>query len=155
VSAAGGGTVWNGVPADSRLPDGTATWVGDLPFLAPGALAFGAGPPFSFNYDGKPSAGFLEGWAATRSSRRLDDFRTEHTLTHADPRTGLEVRCQAVEYNDFPTVEWTLYFENKGANDTPTLSEILPLDTRRDEYLGLRLAAGQGLTHLQRNCSRG
>lgn len=116
--------------AKVTLTDGTVTWVGDLPVVAPSALAFGAGPPFSFNYDGKPSAGFLETWAATRSSRRLNDSRTERTLIYADPRTGLEVRCQAVEYNDFPTVEWTLYFENKGANDTPILSDILPLDAR-------------------------
>ena len=34
----------------------------------------------------------------------------------------------AVEYRDFPTVEWTLYFKNTGTADTPILADIQALD---------------------------
>ncbi|MBL9128640.1 MAG: alpha-galactosidase, partial [Verrucomicrobiales bacterium] len=42
--------------------------------------------------------------------------------------TGLEVRYVAVEYSDFPVVEWTVYFKNNGGADTPILEDILALD---------------------------
>jgi alpha-galactosidase len=29
-----------------------------------------------------------------------------------DPQSGLEIRCEAIEYHDFPTVEWTFYLKN-------------------------------------------
>jgi alpha-galactosidase len=40
----------------------------------------------------------------------------------------LQVRCVAVEYRDFPTVEWTLYFKNTSTHDTPILENIQALD---------------------------
>ena len=43
-------------------------------------------------------------------SAKLDPQRTERTLTYSDPKTGLALRCVGIEYHDFPTVEWTLYF---------------------------------------------
>ena len=36
----------------------------------------------------------------------------------------------AIEYHDFPTVEWTLAFKNEGTADTPLLSEVQAVDTR-------------------------
>jgi alpha-galactosidase len=53
-------------------------------------------------------------------------------LTHTDPKTGLVVRSAAVEYADFPTVEWTLYFKNTGGADSPILEGIQALDLRLD-----------------------
>jgi alpha-galactosidase len=47
-----------------------------------------------------------------------------------DPKTGLETRCVAVEYKDFPTVEWTLFFKNSSSADTPVLSDVQGLDTQ-------------------------
>jgi len=87
-----------------------------------------AAPPFSFTYAGKPSAELLKTWDLKRQKRRLDDQRTEHTVVYTDPKTGLAVRSVAVEYHDFPTVEWTLYFKNTGAADTPILEAIQSLD---------------------------
>ena len=66
-------------------------------------------------------AGDLE---AASASRQLDGQRTEHTLTYTDPKTGLVVRCVGIEYRDFPTVEWTLYFKNASDKDTPILADI-------------------------------
>jgi alpha-galactosidase len=99
------------------------------------AARFGSGQaspsaelPFSFVYDGKPSAELLKGWKLERSSRQLDGQRTERTLIWTDPQSGLQLRCVAVEYNDFPTVEWTLYFKNTSSKDTPILENIQALD---------------------------
>ena len=87
-----------------------------------------AEPFFSFTYDAKPSAELLKTWELKRASRQLDDKRTEHTLTYADPKTGLTIRCVGIEYRDFPTLEWTLYFKNAGRKDTPILADIQALD---------------------------
>ena len=84
--------------------------------------------PISFVYDGKPSGELLPSWKRERGSKKLDPQRTEHTLTYADPKTGLVLRCVAIRYHDFPTVEWTLYFKNAGTADTPILEKIQALD---------------------------
>ena len=114
------------------LADGKTVWLGDLPDHEAARGAYTAEPPFSFTYDGKPSAELLATWKCVRSRRKLDEQRTEHTLVYTDPATGLEVRCVAVEYGDFPTVEWTVYFKNPGKAETPILSEIRAIDTRFD-----------------------
>ena len=88
------------------------------------------GPAFSFTYDGRPSSELLPAWKMDRKSRKLDANRTERTITYTDPKTGLIVRCVGVEYKDFPTVEWTVYFRNEGSADTPVLSDIQGLDMR-------------------------
>jgi len=84
--------------------------------------------PFSFVYGGRPSAELLRDWKASRHRRECDRRRIEHTVVYADPATGFEVRCVAFEYLDFPTVEWTLHFRNRGQADTPMLEDIRPLD---------------------------
>ena len=71
-----------------------------------------------------------QGLEIERSSKKLDEQRTEHTLVWNDPGSGLSVRCVVVEYHDFPTVEWTLYFKNTGSADTPILEDIQALDLR-------------------------
>ena len=58
----------------------------------------------------------------------LDAQRTRHTLRWVDPASGLEIRCEAVEYQDFPTVEWTLWLKNTGTQDTPPLPDIQALN---------------------------
>src|SRR5262249_49097758 len=75
----------------------------------------GAALPFSFTYGGRSSRDLLPGWRADVTRRRLGRRRTEHMLTWHDPATGLTVRCVAVEYEAFPTIEWTLYLENPTA----------------------------------------
>ena len=85
-------------------------------------------PFFSFTYDGRPSAEVLKTWTFERTRRLLDGKKTEHTLTYRDPKTGLVLRCIGIQYGDFPTVEWTLYFRNGGDKDTPILADICALD---------------------------
>jgi alpha-galactosidase len=81
-------------------------------------------PLFSFVYDGKNSADLLPHWKKQRSSRKLDDQRTERRLVWTDPKTGLEVRCEGIQYSDFQAVEWTVYFKNTGAENTPILEDV-------------------------------
>ncbi len=86
-------------------------------------------PPFSFVYDGQPSSKLLAQWPHTYQHTALDAHRTAHTVTWTDARTGLVVRCAGIAYHDYPTVEWTLSFQNTGAHPTPPLGDVLALDT--------------------------
>ena len=106
-----------------------ATFEGKPAATAPAVeRKYGVEPWFSFTYGGKPSTELLGTWELKRASRQLDNRRTEHTLTYTDPKTGLVVRCVGIEYRDFPTVEWTLYFKNTSDKDTPILADIQALD---------------------------
>lgn len=118
--------------ADAKvvLADGQTVWLGDLPIYSAESQPVSVEPFFSFTYGGKPSAELLKSWNLERTSRTLDDQRKERTLIYTDPKTGLIVRCVGVQYNDFPTVEWTLYFKNAGTADTPILADIQAIDSR-------------------------
>ena len=119
--------------ADAKiaLADGRVLWLGDLPIIE-GQEPPSISPdlPFSFSYDGQPSAALLAAWRLDRQIKKLDDQRTVRTWTWTDPKTKLALRWVATEYHDFPTIEWTLHFENGGAADTPIISDIQALDVR-------------------------
>lgn len=105
--------------ADMKTKD---QWVQETLLKSQGLSAF------SFAYDGKSSSEFLKSWEVKQASRQLEGKRTEYTVTYTDPKTGLVLRCIAIEYSDFPAIEWTLYFKNAGKQDTPILSNIQALD---------------------------
>jgi alpha-galactosidase len=115
--------------AKITLQDGREIWLADLPILEGAREPYSTEPPFSFQYDGKASATFLSRWESARSTEKLDALRTRHTVRWFDRNTGLEVRYIGVAYQDYPTVEWTVYFKNLGAQDTPILSNLQALDT--------------------------
>lgn len=117
--------------ADARvvLADGAELWLGNLPIFRE-RPPISQDPPFSFTYGGKPSAQLLPGWRVERTSKTLDEARTQRTVVYTDPDTGLLVRCIAVAYQDFPTIEWTVYLENTGKADTPLIADLQGLDTR-------------------------
>ena len=114
--------------AKVRLASGNELSLGELPLLDTLAGPVSTDPPFSFVVDGKPSTELLKTWKRSHESRQLDDQRIAHTLVFREPTKGLVVRCEAVEYLDYPTVEWTLYLRNEGQQDSPLLTEVLPLD---------------------------
>jgi alpha-galactosidase len=103
-------------------------WVGEhLPNVAKAAPS----PlPFSFAVGKTPSAAFIAGCKFTSETKPLDKVRTQHTLTWKDAPTGLEVRCIAMQYSDYPTIEWTLWFKNAGRQDSPPISTIRALDVK-------------------------
>ena len=111
------------------LEDGSSLALADLP-TGPPPAPYTVGPPFAFRYGDRPSSELLKTWEFSRRERRLDSNRTEYVLTYRDPKTGLVVRCEAMAYADFPTVEWTVYFKNEGTQDTPILEQIQALDTQ-------------------------
>jgi alpha-galactosidase len=117
--------------ADARVisQDGETLWLGDLPIEGQSRAPYSAEPFFSFNYGDRPSSEFLADWQLERKTDKLDKNRTQHTLTYTQPGQGLVIRCAGVEYHDFPTIEWTLFFKNTGSSDSPILSDIQAIDT--------------------------
>jgi len=137
VGDAGDGIGWdqsNWGDAKVELADGRELWLGDMPLrshLAP--LTYAPLPRasdllFSFEFGGHPSDEWLALWPKKIAKKKLDAARTQHTTTWTDKPSGLEVRCVAVAYSDFPAVEWTVYFKNTGDHDTPILQNIQGLD---------------------------
>ena len=113
------------------LNDGTEFFLGDMPFVESAP----AGLPFSFVYAGRPSAELIASWPRKEETAPAEAGRTRRTITWTDPATGLEVRCAIVQYTDFPTIEWTLWFRNTSQADTPILSDINAVSlslTRKD-----------------------
>ena len=106
--------------ATVTLTDGSKLSLSALP-TGPLAQPYSSTPPFSFHYGGQLSADLLQKWPVERSTRQLDDQRTEYTSIYQDPETHLIVRCVAAAYHDFPTVEWTVYFKNGGSEERPSL----------------------------------
>ena len=117
--------------ADAKvvLADGRELWLGDLPLLSKARKPYDAQPPFSFQYAGQASTEFLGQWKLERQSQKLDDQREQLSLSWSDPQSGLCVRCVGVQYDDFPTVEWTIYFKNTGTADSPMIENIQAIDT--------------------------
>ncbi len=87
-----------------------------------------SGFPFSFTYGGKPSRELLKAWPCEEKSSELDQDRFKKTLTWKDPETKLKVAWESIYYKDFPAVDWILYFENTGQQDTAILEDIQSLD---------------------------
>ena len=84
--------------------------------------------PFSFTYGGSRSADLLPGWRTTVDREDLDAGRVRHLLTWRDLRTGLVVRCEAIEYTAYDAVEWITYCRNEGDVDTPIIEDFKPID---------------------------
>ena len=115
------------------LEDGRVLRLGDLPIVeAPGeaisTMRPGGEHPFTFTYDGRPFSELASRFTRETDTTKIDDARIRRELRYVDPETGLEVRCVGVEYTEFPTIEWTLYFKNTGEKNTPLLSDIHALD---------------------------
>ncbi len=128
IGDAGDGIGWDQSDwADAKvvLRDGGELWLGDMPLNGPGASP----PlPFSFRYGDVEASKLLPDWPVTCESREMDGNRTAWTFAWTDPGSKLQVRCEAVDYRDYPTIEWTLHFKNTGSSDTPLLSSIQALD---------------------------
>ncbi len=114
-------------------------------------VSFNQQLPFSFIYDGKSSADFLNNWELKKNTEQLDANREQTTMTYTDPATALQVTCVIVNYNDFPTTEWTVYFKNTGKSDTPIIENILALNTAIKRYVSpARPAWGEFTLHYNR-----
>jgi alpha-galactosidase len=84
-------------------------------------------PPFSFTYDGLSASTVLPSWSRAKTDATLDKHRIQHVIAWSND--VLQVRCVAVEYKDYPMVEWTVYLKNiSPTNPTPMLEKIQGLD---------------------------
>ena len=103
--------------------------------------------PFSFLLDGRPASQAMVSWVVVDSGEDHEPGRTRRTLTWRDPATGLQVRCVVVEYEDYPTVEWTVFLRHDGAADSPVIEDLQAVDARLDVAPidgGVRLHHGRG-----------
>ncbi len=125
---------WAGALALGRVAEAPQANAHELEEAGPTVQAtrflaqFDSRPPFTFLYGGKSSERLLAHWPRTDQHTKLDGNRTQHTLTWRESG-GLQVRCEVVEYHDFSTIDWTLYFTNGGKKNGPALSNVLALDT--------------------------
>ena len=124
--------------ADVKLEfeNGEVVWLDELPLLDLNASPPGSEPPFSFVLGGQPSTDLLGTWTLEREQRVLDAHRTQSTHTYTDPKSKIVARCEAVTYDDFPVVEWTVYLRNDGAGDSPLIDNLQAVDIRMHHPIG-------------------
>jgi alpha-galactosidase len=84
--------------------------------------------PISFVLDGRAVAGIPKEWCPVSRRRRIDANIFEVIFEGNDSRTGLNVRVECMEYQDYPVLEWVAWFTQKGHTSTPVISDILALD---------------------------
>lgn len=92
-------------------------------------FAKGKTPPFSFQYDGKNSAGFIRKWKHSISRVESDcEGVVRYDVTYIDPVSGLEVKCEVSGFNEFGAVEWVLHFTNKSAGNSGQITHLKCVD---------------------------
>jgi alpha-galactosidase len=124
VKDGGDGRGWDqGLWADAKvaLEDGTTLLLQDLPT---GGNPFGV----SFKYGDAGSEQLLGKWARKTEEKVLAANVVRREVTYTDPASGLEIRMQAEQFQDFPAVEWVVSLTNRGSADTPILENILAMD---------------------------
>lgn len=84
-------------------------------------------PPFSFLYDGRPSAELFPAWTSGKNAVQ-DGDKTLTTMVWTDPQTGLKTTAVFTLYRDFPALEWVVRFKNEGAADTPIIEDVAACD---------------------------
>ena len=122
------GVVWGGLsqagavtPAENEFVE-MRQWV---------SAHFGAGegvPPFSFTCDGHPFSYASGNKAVTEKPLQRNPAYMERSVIWTDAASGLEVRCQASVYSDYPVVEWVAYLKNAGQKDLPLIENIDAMD---------------------------
>ncbi|MGQ9607827.1 MAG: NPCBM/NEW2 domain-containing protein [bacterium] len=84
--------------------------------------------PFSFSYNGKSSNDLLDLWEQECFAKDIDADRRKYTYNWLDKDSGLKVQLEIIRYNDYPALDWILYFENIGQKDTYMIENIKALD---------------------------
>ena len=108
--------------AEAESPDASACEQFAEKFRNPQSL------PFSFRYDGKSSAELMPSWSIRQESIQRPDNSEEWRIYLTDPHTGLQIRCEIVQFADVPVIEWLLHFRNDGKADTPVIEDIQAAD---------------------------
>ncbi len=115
--------------ASVTLDDGKTLWLDEMP-ASTSAAKPSPDIPFSFVYGGRPSAQIIKNWKKSITIDSAAPGIERYTITYLDRDSGLQIKCEAKVYDDYPAVEWVLYMTNTGASDTPMIEDIRPLDMR-------------------------
>ena len=83
--------------------------------------------PVSFAYDGAECSDLLHR-AKVEWSEQAAPGSKRYSLLLTDPKTALQLRCEIITFDEFPAVEWVVYFKNGGDAETAVISDIRPLD---------------------------
>ncbi len=120
---------------------------------------------FSFRCGGRPSSDVLPAWPLKTRRRAGPDGVILHTVTRADPRTGLAVVLEVKEYTRFPVIEWGVRLRNTPQRKSPLIEDVKSLDVRlalgklpylnywtgdycaQDGYEPFRVSLAHGETH--------
>ena len=84
--------------------------------------------PFSFTVGGEKSTDVLQRSKVDSQTEQVGENQTKRTITWTDEKTQLETKVVAVQYADFPNVEWTVHFKNIGAGDSPIIADVEAID---------------------------
>ena len=84
--------------------------------------------PFSFVVGGVPSSEFLAP-GKREVETRDEKNRVVTTIRWSDAASGLRVSAEVTSFKRYPAVEWVLFFENTGQQDTAIIENIQALDT--------------------------
>ncbi len=89
--------------------------------------------PISFAYGGKNSSENLRGWTFKElpASQHLitgTPGAVARMITRTEPKTGLLLQIELLEFREHPVVEWVAYFKNTGPKESPLLTDIQALD---------------------------
>ncbi len=88
-------------------------------------FAKGVVPPFSFLYDGVPSATFLKKWDFTaEDGTPSQEGEFVRIFTWSDPATHLVVTAEVKGYPGYNAVEWVLRFANGGRRNSGQISDV-------------------------------
>lgn len=108
------------------VPENIERWIATT-------FAKGKVPPFSFVYDGKPSAQFIRGWKyAAKKEAGAEAGTVKYLFTYTDPKTGLKVDCHVTGFSDFGAVDWVLNFTNTSAKNSAMLTDVKVTDYSLD-----------------------
>lgn len=84
--------------------------------------------PFSFLYNDRSSNDLLDTWKYRFFKEDIDPNRTKLISTWVDDLSGLKVDFEAIRYSDFPALDWVIYLENIGRQETHAISKLEALD---------------------------
>lgn len=114
--------------AKVKLKDGSEIWLSNLPFKDLDNSFLLNKLPFSFIYGGKNSDEILHGWKIDKVKTKISDRRESYKITWKNETSGVEVRLEAIQYEDYPVVEWLLYIKNAGTDESLIFENIKVLD---------------------------
>ncbi len=92
------------------------------------SFASAASLPLTFKLGDRVIRGIPADFRPTEVKKLVDANMTETVITGMNDQ-GLEIRAEVFEYRDMPVVEYTVYFTNRGTQDTEIFSSIDAIDT--------------------------